>query len=392
MRVQRRFSRFLWLMLALHLAPRAHAGALSGRQADTEGRWASVVALGERCSGVLVHPFVIAYTAHCGDQFSFASFQVGDAVSVDWPIAYCVVHPDGGAATGLDFAFCILEFPTEFLAPAQPALALNARLGEDPADGVGVAYPQETAAPGPRWRYEFALSSLARELDWKLEPRYGAALCPGDSGGAWFVPMSRGKTVWGLAGILSYSLGEGCAPGPCWAADVRNLVGWITDKTSLRLDAVASAGGQGPPNSGDRRFDAGSASVIVAQQACRSSPRGIESRFESLHHKGSAGFLEVRVPRNRQEVREVTLRTPSALDFASKPPYRFQIGEGYYRVEVRDVGGTCRFVEGWVTAPMASATLLVREQYAGWELPLWTALGLLAVRGVRRSLENRRRQ
>jgi hypothetical protein len=74
---------------------------------NTSCDWPNTVSLGGYCTGVLVHPELVVYAAHCGVGFSAATFGApGAGVSV--PIRYCKEYPGANVNDGTDLAFCKL--------------------------------------------------------------------------------------------------------------------------------------------------------------------------------------------------------------------------------------------------------------------------------------------
>ena len=90
-------------------APSSPALELSiyGGEPTGECRWSNVVSLGQRCSGVLVHPELVLYAAHCGVDIQEIRYDGGTR-----SVAQCAAFP-GAQPGGTDLAFCRLREPVD---------------------------------------------------------------------------------------------------------------------------------------------------------------------------------------------------------------------------------------------------------------------------------------
>ena len=183
--------------------------ALYGGEAVAPGEWPSVVAIGDFCTGVLIHPRVVAYAAHCG--LDIEDLRV-DARTVE-PSA-CRAHPrapDQSRGPGLiitadsrivDLAVCVLREDAEVV-PVAP-------LGPCEADAELVGH----------------------ELQVSHE---GVGSCSGDSGGPAFVELSDGTLR--VAGILSSSPSSSCNENVSFYTDLSQEIAWLESATDLTMSA-----------------------------------------------------------------------------------------------------------------------------------------------------------
>src|SRR5262249_11202349 len=88
--------------------------ALFGGAAVSRCQWTNVVAVNEACSGVLLHPDLVVYAAHCGTSFD----RVWSS-SQEMAVRDCQTLPNA-ALGGTDLAYCRLatSFSAELIAPA----------------------------------------------------------------------------------------------------------------------------------------------------------------------------------------------------------------------------------------------------------------------------------
>src|SRR5262252_6588464 len=88
--------------------------ALFGGAVVSRCQWPNVVAMNEACSGVLLHPDLVVYAAHCGTSFT----RVWSS-SQEVAVRDCQALPNA-ALGGTDLAYCRLakSFSAEIVAPA----------------------------------------------------------------------------------------------------------------------------------------------------------------------------------------------------------------------------------------------------------------------------------
>ena len=367
-----------------------------GRVPDRHARWPRIVEMGERCTGVLVHPFVVASAAHCGEQFPSVTFHTGWQQQVDWPVHHCEVHPDGGAGSGVDYGFCVLEYPADFA--NEDGAAIESTPDDGEPESIVVSFPHQSDLIGGRDRMVFVSAVAGAGLDWRLLADDGAALCPGDSGGAWLTRDQSfgGAQDWRLAGLVSYSLEQGCAAGPFWATDAPGQLDWIETRIGLRLNAIPSVNNEA--SASEERADVSApqcsghdidrASVAAVQVDCRDGSEQIATRQGLMGDRESQSkWVEVLIGSElpASQVREVAVRGAASLVFSSTVPHRFELPIGQYSVEVRTIGGAC--LATTIDVQAASGPVVgAANGYRNWYLVALTVfIGALLTRAFGRA-------
>jgi len=169
--------------------------------------WPSAVAFTEGCSGVLIHPQVVLYAAHCGVlvgdvRFGESSTQPARTAAVK----HCELYPSKPELR-LDLAYCLLETPQSNV-PIAPLVAgcEQELIGRGtPVELVGFGL-DEAGNQGVKRGVQVEV----KELDAK-EARLGGDgqdSCQGDSGGPGFVKLGES---WRVVGVISH--GSRCGEG-----------------------------------------------------------------------------------------------------------------------------------------------------------------------------------
>jgi hypothetical protein len=212
--------------------------ALYGSELAPLGEWPSVVPLGEACTGLLVHPRLVVYAAHCGT--SFESITVGD---VPISVASCSTHVDAPPADSAvivvspnevhpDLAYCVLtedaQAPVAELLAACEAPLLR---GGTPVTLVGYGGDTNAASFGS---LRVAAASIVRVDDRHREfsvAASGIGTCEGDSGGPAYVTRDDGTLA--VAGVLSGASGPGCVENISFYTDLTKYLSWLEAETGL---------------------------------------------------------------------------------------------------------------------------------------------------------------
>ncbi len=219
--------------------------ALFGGVEVSRCQWTSVVALGNRCTGVLLHPEVVVYAAHCGEEFS--SIRAGDR---EYRVRECRSLPDH-ALGGSDIAYCRLaERITEDVVP--PALGCELDPLGTGADVTMVGYGRsyEEGQFGTRRISQGIVDSLtASEI---VVGGPGAGICPGDSGGPLFITVldAGGHPSQRVVGIASASPTGPCRESPSHYARLAPHLPWLEAETGFDLTPCGSPDGTWNPTPG----------------------------------------------------------------------------------------------------------------------------------------------
>jgi len=220
------------------------------------------------CSGVLLHPRVVAYAGHCGTGFTEARFGNG-MIRRAVPIARdgegalrCYAHPDcdgacdpegGRAGDPWDYAVCVLSSAYRDAAVVPPAMGCEldaVRVPDLPAQVVGFG------------RDDLGMSGMKNVLEMRVDranddrnelvlapTSTGTGACVGDSGGPAYVELDDGS--WRVAGVLH------AVDAPCGRAFERVLapaVPWIEEVTGFDVSPCHDADGTWRPSAACQRF------------------------------------------------------------------------------------------------------------------------------------------
>lgn len=217
--------------------------------------WPTTVAMGKVCTGTLVHPELVVYAGHCGDNFQEVGF--GESASDERRTAsveFCQIHPQTGEEFGRDFAFCKLSTPVTDI-PIVPILMgceVDAVLQDGkPVTVVGFGKADNGA------------SGIKREVvtthnDIRGDEAHlggdGLGPCEGDSGGPIYVQLTDEDALaavadnsWRVYGVLSYYIDE-CGIG-AYASMMHVGIEWLESSSGLDLTPCHDADGTWSPSS-----------------------------------------------------------------------------------------------------------------------------------------------
>lgn len=278
----------VWLLCpaALACAPEgdtaaAHAAPLVGADNSALCAWSSAALLAEGeslCSGVLIHPRVVAYAGHCGTDFTVARFGTGAvrrAVNID----RCAAHPDCGdvcsggsfvAGDPWDYGVCVLEAPATGAVPTPPMMGCELDALVDDVRGTVVGFGRDDAD----------MAGLKNELVMRLSGRNarrnevvwsglaaGQGLCAGDSGGPTYLALP--DSTWRVVAV------HHGRDDPCGRAFDRLLsaaIPWIERETGFDVTPCHDADGTWAPTAACRGFPTDPGGDHGSYPDCTSGP------------------------------------------------------------------------------------------------------------------------
>ena len=227
-----RWGLFLFLVMGcaevLSSLGRSSAAIARGSEAGTCA-FPSAVALrggGSLCSGVLIHPQVVAYAGHCGDGFTTVQFGEDSPYERTVSTSTCAVHPEfelrPTRSPNWDYAYCVLDEAVTDV-PIVPPIAgceLEEVVVGTPSFVVGFG---DTEASGLSFgRKRWFPATLARAFGAERpggqhlsssvfgSPDETPEACGGDSGGPTYIRLSDGTfRVLGVHSTASVGCGSG---------------------------------------------------------------------------------------------------------------------------------------------------------------------------------------
>jgi hypothetical protein len=223
---------------AAKLSSPLYGGTVVGASA-----WPNVVQLDDSCTGVLLAPSLVVFSAHCGPFVAVARAN-GQEVATK----RCAVYPKGMPG-GTDMAYCVLEHGFEGVELVGPALGceVDAIVEGAPITLVGYGYGEEQGSFGTLRVATSQVMAVSSEVMVRSEV---VGTCAGDSGGPAFieVPDSGGSSL-RLVGVLSGSESTTCEAGPSYYTPLWPFVGWLEAESGVDISPCGTADGTWSPTS-----------------------------------------------------------------------------------------------------------------------------------------------
>ncbi len=272
--VSRRFAQILARRIVVALGPAAvglaaavvHAApvvapidpsAIIGGGPSLPCAWPSTVFLGN-CSGTLIHPEIVVYAAHCGDEaervwfgedLSRGDAPQGEGFTVD--TEFCMANPGWDTAESLgerranDYAFCKLAEPVLDVPIVPPVMGCETTALNSGAPVTMVGYgitDQDTY--GVKFEVETELHYID---DWgaAVIGGGGSSSCNGDSGGPAFIQLPDG--TWRSFGIVSGPNFGSCGD-TTWFATIFTAVPFIEINSGIDVSACHHSHGEWNPS------------------------------------------------------------------------------------------------------------------------------------------------
>lgn len=214
----------------------------------------TAVSIGGSCTGTLVHPWVVVYAAHCGDEVPWIRFgdRIDDPAALEVVPERCETHPVGQFGFGTDAAFCVLSAAVD-LATTPPLMGCEVeaalQVGQ-PVTAVGYGTSDDEQEPYGVKRF---LDTTITALSWD-EVFIGGVdegVCYGDSGGPTYVQLEDGS--WRSFGITSWGQ-PGCGYGG-YLSTIHHNIEWIETASGFDITPCHDGDGNWDPNARCEGFD-----------------------------------------------------------------------------------------------------------------------------------------
>lgn len=215
--------------------------------------WASVVAVDGGCSGTLVHPEVVVFAAHCGEDIDWVAFGESEEGGRRVATSRCETFRFSGEPRGRDVGFCLLAEP-QFDVPIVP-LAAGCELDtlsvgtEVVLVGFGLA---DDGSTGRKRQVSTVLQELTKDGELLLGGD-GKDSCVGDSGGPAFATITGGS-----GDLETRQVGVASYGGPCGLGGYYSLlapnIAWLEERTGVDLTPCHTDEGEWAPTGACGRF------------------------------------------------------------------------------------------------------------------------------------------
>jgi hypothetical protein len=260
---------------------------------------------GSLCSGTLVHPEVVVYAAHCGDQNKQIRFgESSTASAYTRNVSRCLVNPEylGTTNQSVDWAFCVLQEPITEIPVTPPLFGCETDVLEEGVEVAIVGFGDggvDGASGTKRWGLTEINTVYGNTAAIGGD---GTSTCSGDSGSSSYVKLTDG--TWHSFSITS--TGNGSCDG---ASGVHSLiegaVPWIEAESEIDITPCHDLDGTWNPTPNCGGFFAGGETPHGTwPDWCEGTPIGDASSTCGAAYVGGAD----------EDGPEVTITSPTASE------------------------------------------------------------------------------
>jgi V8-like Glu-specific endopeptidase len=218
---------------------------------DTEPcAWPSVVMVSggnALCTGTLIHPKVVMYAAHCGDEGKSIRFGDSQNSSETRTVEYCKTNPGYNGGQSTDWAYCVLNQAVVEI-PFTP-VGYGCEVDQYYGNGADIAIigfgnnEGENGAGRKRWGFTYISNASSTRFD--VGGQLSESICSGDSGGPAMIRYDDGS--WHVYGIASTKNDDTCSSAKGTHSLAVNAVEWIEQDSDIDVTVCHDLNGNWSP-------------------------------------------------------------------------------------------------------------------------------------------------